>query len=67
VVLQNFVYNFENESHFILGSIHTCIQADHVQWISEALSLEVNRLGREGRHSSVSSAEVKNAWSSMLG
>jgi hypothetical protein len=35
-----------------------------MQWVPGALSPEVNRQGREADHSSQSSAEVKNAWSS---
>jgi len=34
-----------------------------VQWVPRALSLAVNRPGRETEHSRSSSAEVKNAWS----
>jgi hypothetical protein len=34
-----------------------------VQWVSEALSLEIKRPGREADHSSPSNAEVKNSWS----
>jgi hypothetical protein len=33
-----------------------------IQWVPEALSLGVKRLGREADHSPPSSAEVKNAW-----
>jgi hypothetical protein len=35
-----------------------------IQCVPGALSLGVKRLGREADHSSPSSAEVKNAWSS---
>jgi hypothetical protein len=35
----------------------------HMQWILGALSLGVKRPGREGDHSTPSSAEVKDAWS----
>jgi hypothetical protein len=34
-----------------------------IQWAPGALSLGVRRPGREGGHSPLSSAEVKNAWS----
>jgi hypothetical protein len=34
-----------------------------VQWVPGALSLGVKQLRREGDHSPLSSAEVKNAWS----
>jgi hypothetical protein len=34
-----------------------------IQWVPEALSLEVNRSGREADHLYPSSAKVKNAWS----
>jgi hypothetical protein len=33
-----------------------------IQWVPEALSLGVKRLGREADHSPPSSAEVKNEW-----
>jgi hypothetical protein len=35
----------------------------HVQWVPEALSLEVKRPGRGADYSPKSSAEIKNAWS----
>jgi hypothetical protein len=34
-----------------------------IQWVPEALSLGVKRLGREADHSSPASAEFKKAWS----
>jgi len=34
-----------------------------IQWAPVALSLGVKRLGLEADHSSLSSAEVNNAWS----
>jgi hypothetical protein len=34
-----------------------------IQWVSGALSLGVERQGREAGHSPPSSAEVKSAWS----
>jgi hypothetical protein len=34
-----------------------------IQWVSESLSLEVKRPGREADHSPPSSSEIKNAWS----
>jgi hypothetical protein len=42
----------------VLGPIQSPIQ-----WVTEALSLGVKRLGREADHSPPSSAEVNNAWS----
>jgi hypothetical protein len=33
-----------------------------IQWAPEALSLRINRLGREADHSPLSSAEVNDAW-----
>jgi len=34
-----------------------------VQWVLEALTLQVKQLGHEADHSPMSSAVVKNAWS----
>jgi hypothetical protein len=34
-----------------------------IQWVPAALSVRVKRPGREADHSSLSRAEVKNAWS----
>jgi len=33
-----------------------------IQWVTEALSLGVKRMGRAADHSPPSSAEVKNVW-----
>jgi hypothetical protein len=40
----------------------THIRQPHIQWVPGALSLEVNRPGREADHSPQASTEVKKMW-----
>jgi hypothetical protein len=49
--------------NFLFSSIRALVPTQSlIQWVLEALSPGVKRLGREADHSPPSSAEVKNAW-----
>jgi hypothetical protein len=52
------VFLFTTASRMALGPTQPPIQ-----WVPEAVSLEVKRPGRETDHSPTSRAEIKNAWS----
>jgi hypothetical protein len=52
------IFLFTTASRLALGPTQPPIQ-----WVSRALSLRVNRPGREADHSPPSSAQVKTSWS----
>jgi hypothetical protein len=49
--------------HNLRISTHNVVSHSPIQWVPEALSLGVQRPGRDAEHSSPSSPKAMNAWS----